>query len=102
MGYVRSKKDTGAHVEQKHSGLNTGGIDAPFFDGSQVCSQVDPELFFPENKLEAREKIRLTRPLCESCEFRKPCLEYALQHKELHGIWGGFTEWERKRMRKIA
>jgi WhiB family transcriptional regulator, redox-sensing transcriptional regulator len=90
----------GAHVEQKHSGLNTGGTDAPSFDGSQVCAQVDPELFFPENKVDAREKIRLVRPICGSCDFKHPCLEYALKHDELLGIWGGTTEWDRVRMRK--
>lgn len=87
-------------MEQKHSGLKTGGTNAPFFDGSQVCAQVDPELFFPENKMDAVQKIKVVRPLCESCEFRKPCLEYALKHRDLYGIWGGATEQERQLMRR--
>ena len=87
-------------MEQKHSGLKTGGTNAPFFDGSQVCAQVDPELFFPENKMDAVQKIKVVRPLCESCEFKKPCLEYALKHRDLYGIWGGATEQERQLMRR--
>lgn len=89
------------HAMHGSSGKETVGTNAPFFDGSQVCSQVDPELFFPDNKLDAAKKIKTVRPLCASCEFRKPCLEYALKHKDLYGIWGGFTEQERKRMRRI-
>lgn len=88
------------HVEHGHFGRNTDGIEAPFFDGSQVCAQTDPELFFPENKVEALQRIKIVRPLCESCEFRRPCLEYALKHKDLYGIWGGMTEQERKQMRR--
>ena len=77
------------------------GTNAPFFDGSQVCSQIDPELFFPEDKLDAQQKIKVVRPICQSCEFKNPCLEYALKHKDLYGIWGGFTEQERKSMRRV-
>lgn len=89
------------HVMHGHFGKETGGTNAPFFDGSQVCAQVDPELFFPENKLDAREKIRITRPLCSSCEFKNPCLEYAMENPSVHGTWGGYTEWERMRLRRI-
>lgn len=89
------------HVMHGTSGREMDGINPPFFDGSQVCAQVDPELFFPENKLEAREKIQIARPLCNSCEFKNPCLQYALANPDVHGIWGGFTEWERVRIRKI-
>jgi WhiB family transcriptional regulator, redox-sensing transcriptional regulator len=27
---------------------------------------------------------------------KKPCLEYALQIREPHGVWGGLNEAERK------
>ena len=91
----------GVHVEQKGSGLNTVGTEAPFFDGSQVCRQIDPELFFPEDKGEARENLKVVRPICDKCEFKMPCLEYALDNAELQGIWGGVTEWDRKRMKKM-
>lgn len=89
------------HAMRGASGKETDGTNAPFFDGSQVCSQVDPELFFPENKLDERAKIRITRPLCNSCEFKNPCLEYALANPEVQGTWGGYTESERARMRRI-
>jgi len=92
----------GAHVQQKHSGLNTGGTNAPFFDGSQVCAQVDPELFFPENAAEGPVKLRQVRPICNACEFKLPCLEYALSDWEIQGIWAGTTDKERRIMRRYA
>ena len=88
------------HVEHGRFGKETDGINAPFFDGSQVCAQVDPELFFPENRVEALKNIRIVRPLCASCEFRNPCLEYALVNREVLGIWAGTTERERRYLRK--
>lgn len=91
-----------AHATPGTSGQETGGTDAPFFDGSQVCAQVDPELFFPENAIEALHNIKLVRPICTACAFRNPCLAYALKHKEI-GIWGGTTEREREKLkRRIA
>ena len=86
-------------VEHGRFGKGTDGTNAPFFDGSQVCAQVDPELFFPENALEALHNIKLVRPICTACEFRNPCLAYALEHKE-EGIWGGMTERERNQLRR--
>lgn len=88
-------------MEQNHSGLNTVGTNAPFFDGSQVCAQVDPELFFPDNHKEARARMKVVRPLCDSCQFKISCLEYALKHEDLYGIWGGTTDWDRRAMRKM-
>ena len=37
--------------------------------------------------------------ICYSCEYRQPCLEWAVKYGE-RGIWGGTTESERYRMGK--
>jgi len=89
-------------VEQKSFGSNTGGIDAPFFDGSQICAQTDPDLFFPDSAAESQLNLKQVRPLCRECEFKTPCLEYALKFPDLHGIWAGTTETERKIMRRYS
>jgi hypothetical protein len=34
------------------------------------------------------------------CPVREECLEYALRNKEEHGIWGGASERQRRKMRK--
>jgi hypothetical protein len=33
--------------------------------------------------------------ICMGCGIRRPCLEYALEHPELVGIWAGTTPQDR-------
>jgi WhiB family transcriptional regulator, redox-sensing transcriptional regulator len=63
-----------------------------------LCAQTDPEAFFPEKGGSTREAKRI----CSTCEVRSECLEYALEHDERFGIWGGLSERERRRMRRRA
>jgi WhiB family transcriptional regulator, redox-sensing transcriptional regulator len=63
-----------------------------------LCAQTDPESFFPEKGGSTREAKRV----CGSCEVRAECLEYALQHDERFGIWGGLSERERRRLKRQA
>jgi len=61
-----------------------------------LCAQTDPEAFFPEKGGSTREAKRV----CAKCEVREPCLEYALDHDERFGIWGGMSERDRRRLRR--
>jgi WhiB family transcriptional regulator, redox-sensing transcriptional regulator len=36
--------------------------------------------------------------LCSGCPVRTPCLRWALSVDEMHGIWGGTTEPQRRAM----
>ncbi|WP_422388975.1 WhiB family transcriptional regulator [Janibacter alittae] len=63
-----------------------------------LCAQTDPEAFFPEKGGSTREAKRV----CTGCEVRKECLEYALEHDERFGIWGGLSERERRKLKKRA
>jgi WhiB family transcriptional regulator, redox-sensing transcriptional regulator len=63
-----------------------------------LCAQTDPEAFFPEKGGSTREAKRV----CGSCEVRVECLEYALANDERFGIWGGMSERERRRLKKLA
>jgi WhiB family transcriptional regulator, redox-sensing transcriptional regulator len=60
------------------------------------CLGVDPDLFFPERGASTRE----AKGVCRGCEVRTECLEYALDHGEKFGIWGGLSERERRRVRR--
>jgi WhiB family transcriptional regulator, redox-sensing transcriptional regulator len=57
-----------------------------------LCSQTDPEAFFPEKGGSTHEAKRV----CRGCEVRSECLEFALDHEERYGIWGGMSERERR------
>jgi WhiB family redox-sensing transcriptional regulator len=86
------------HATLNNFGSRTGGINAPLFDGSQLCAQSDPDSFFPEkhtNTHEAKAAIRV----CHNCHFKEPCLEYALK-EDVWGIWGGKTERQRRFMKR--
>ncbi len=60
-----------------------------------LCAQTDPELFH-----EKGGSTREAKRVCESCEVRSECLEYALANDERFGIWGGMSERERRRLKK--
>ena len=63
-----------------------------------LCAQTDPEAFFPEKGGSTREAKRI----CVGCEVKSECLEYALGHDERFGIWGGLSERERRRLKRLA
>jgi hypothetical protein len=88
-----------AHVMLGDSTKKTTGIRAPYFDGTQPCSQTDPELFFPSSTGEANKSKKLIRMICNSCEFKEECLEYSLT-VDVYGAWGGYLETERKNMKR--
>lgn len=61
-----------------------------------LCTDTDPELFFPERG----ELGKAAKRVCWSCEVRTECLNYAINHGERHGIWGGLTEQRRRELEK--
>ena len=63
-----------------------------------LCAQTDPEAFFPEKGGSTRE----AKGVCTECEVRAECLDYALANDERFGIWGGLSERERRRLRRMA
>ena len=72
------------------------GEDEQEWQERALCAQTDPEAFFPEKGGSTREAKRI----CNSCEVRAECLEYALGHDERFGIWGGLSERERRRLKR--
>lgn len=62
------------------------------------CVVVDPEIFFPERG----GSSKAARAVCSDCTVRQECLLYALANREQFGIWGGTSERERRRLRRLA
>ena len=61
-----------------------------------ACRGVDPDLFYPERGADT------TKPkgICRGCPVRGDCIDYALINVEKFGIWGGFSERERRALRR--
>ncbi len=62
------------------------------------CLQADPDTFFPEKGGSTREAKRI----CAECPVRSECLEHALEQDEKFGIWGGLSERERRKLKRLA
>ena len=67
-----------------------------------MCRGPESELFFPpswpERREERDEREARAKAICTQCAVRAECLDFALRVREPHGIWGGLTESERRRL----
>jgi WhiB family transcriptional regulator, redox-sensing transcriptional regulator len=65
-----------------------------------ACRGPQASVFFPptqfERKDEKLEREGRAKAICSTCPVRRPCLQYAIEIREPHGIWGGLNEIERK------
>ncbi len=59
-----------------------------------LCRQLAPSTFFPNDGV----GVDAARRICASCPVQEPCLEYALANGIDHGVWGGASERERRRI----
>jgi WhiB family redox-sensing transcriptional regulator len=65
------------------------------------CRDTDPDLFFPVGTTgPALEQIAAAKSVCDSCEAKEPCLEFALTTNQDSGVWGGTSEEERRKLRR--
>jgi WhiB family redox-sensing transcriptional regulator len=58
------------------------------------CRDMDPTLFFPSDGL----GVQAAQRICADCPVAEACLEYALVNRIDHGVWGGRSERERRRI----
>lgn len=72
------------------------GIEELSWQDEALCSQTDPEVFYPET---AGEVVQARR-ICVKCPVRQECLDRAMENGEVYGIWGGTTREDRSLMRR--
>lgn len=60
------------------------------------CRNYPPAVFFPSDGV----GVDRARRICATCPVTSPCLEYALEQHIDHGVWGGCSERERRRILK--
>ena len=84
--------------------LGAGPDEDLSWQDSALCAQADPDAWFPErpNPEGVNRAVRQAKAVCAACEVRAECLAYALEHNERHGVWGGLTEHERRRLKQQA
>ena len=70
----------------------------PEWMAAGLCTQVDPELFWPESGHDSRD----ARAVCGRCPVRVECLDYAFTNRERYGVWGGMSERQRRTLRETG
>ena len=58
------------------------------------CKEVAPDVFFPSDGM----GVIVAQRICAECPVSEECLEYALENHIDHGVWGGASERERRRI----
>jgi WhiB family redox-sensing transcriptional regulator len=59
-----------------------------------LCKDAPPGAFFPSDGVGVERACRV----CAQCPVKLECLEYALTYRIDHGVWGGCSERERRRI----
>jgi WhiB family redox-sensing transcriptional regulator len=66
-----------------------------------ACRDSEPSLFFPIGSTgPAVDQIAAAKQICLTCSVQEECLQYALESNQESGVWGGYAEDERRRLRK--
>ena len=69
---------------------------------NSACRDTDPDLFFPVGTTgPAIEQIASAKAVCGECDAQTECLEFALATNQDSGVWGGTSEEERRKLRKV-
>ena len=58
------------------------------------CNGIDPNVFFPNDGA----GVIVAQKVCADCPVADACREYALANNITHGVWGGTSERQRRRI----
>ncbi len=84
------------------SGLTRRTIPVEQWQVGAACRGPHSSVFFPptyvERKPDRDAREARAKNLCRTCAVQGDCLQYSLSTPELHGIWGGLNELERRQL----
>ena len=80
-------------VSERDAGRTEVDVDTSWMVQGR-CRELPPEVFFPSDGV----GVEVARHYCAECPVKGPCLEYALENHIEHGVWGGASERERRRI----
>ena len=64
-----------------------------------ACSEYPKDWWYVERGSEnMRSNIAQARAICDGCPVASECLQYAMEHNETHGMWGGKSVRERRKL----
>lgn len=67
---------------------------------SAACRGVGGDWWFCDETPQATSDRAKAKRICNRCDVQGHCLQWALEHAERYGIWGGLTVRERDRIRR--
>ena len=97
-----SAPDLHAIADRIEPCLGTREYDSGNWRERAACRGINPDLFFPageRDELSAEDTLR-AKAVCASCSVQDECLIYAISNHVDHGVFGGFTEQERVRVKR--
>ena len=67
-----------------------------------ACRDMGPAVFYVERNSDADSSgaVAEAKAVCAGCPVRAECLAYALTSNEQHGVWGGTSVRERRKLRQ--
>lgn len=95
----KSSRKVTAPVAERPSELGTAPHDpdsATIWMADGNCRLHPPATFFPSDGA----GVDRARKICKECPVLGTCLEFALEERIDHGVWGGCSERERRRILK--
>lgn len=72
-------------------------VPADNWQADALCAQTDAEAHFPDRG----GSTKAAKRVCAMCDVTGECLNYALENDEKFGIWGGLSERERRKLKKV-
>jgi len=94
-GYRKTlaEKGTFNYIQSAASSATEVKLDTSWMTEGR-CRDLPPEIFFPSDGV----GVEVARRYCAECPVKGQCLEYALENHIEHGVWGGASERERRRI----
>jgi len=89
--WADSRADQAAPAVDRDSGPNNSD-----WMKAGDCKPGDTNVFFPSDN----SGVIFAQRICGPCPVKTPSLEYALANGIDHGVWGGASERERRRISK--
>ena len=73
-------------------------LSRPAWHALAACRGIGPETFYPSRETTTTHPYRDARKVCETCSVTDECRQAG--HAESHGLWGGQSPSERRRVRR--